>query len=240
MTKFNFLLLLCCCCGALQAQQFVERVYLKDSVTVYEGFIVAQAPAQYVRIYRFREKDTLHVDMGAIWKITKEYATRFERSIQPSVFPNRYYKSVFLEVFGRAGIYSVNFDMRTTRGRRNGWGINAGLGILASTLKSGVALVVPFGLNYLVGQKKGFLELGAGATYMAVLRDYTLTNYNDWGVLGVSLGQPIGGMFGNFTVGYRHMPLTKKGLTWRIAFTPVIYEGYFEPFGGIGIGYQFW
>ncbi len=238
MMKFSLLLLLCCSGGTLRAQQFVERVYLKDSVTIYEGFIVAQAPAQYVRIYRFREKDTLHVEMSNIWKITKEYAPGFGRDTQPGIFSNRYYKSYFVEVFGRGVVYSVNFDMRTARGRRNGWGINAGLGIVGSSYSPGVAVLLPFGGNYLFGQKKDFLEVGAGATYMMLIGNNRLKN-TYWGISPLTIEKPEGGIIGNFTFGYRHMPVN-KGITWRVTFNPTLLDKELIPLFGAGIGYQFW
>lgn len=240
MIRLGLFILLCCYGGQLRAQAFVERVYLKDSVTVYEGVIVAQAPAQYVRIYRYRERDTLQVNMGIIWKITKQYITRYsEQDVTPLHLPKRYYKSLYLEVFGKAAIYSVNFDMRTAKGRRNGWGISSGLSIMGSTGNRGaVAVLVPFGINYLIGKSKHFLEVGAGATYMPLLGTNIPSNAS-WGVSGLTIDRPIDGIFGHFTFGYRFMPLT-KGFTWRLMFSPIVYDGYFNPWLSVSFGYQFW
>jgi hypothetical protein len=48
-------------------------VYLKDSVTFHEGYIIEQAPAQYVKIMRLKEKDTLTINIQNIWKLTKHF-----------------------------------------------------------------------------------------------------------------------------------------------------------------------
>lgn len=240
MIRAGFLLLFCSFYGNLQAQKFIEKVYLKDSITVYEGYIVAQAPTKYLRIYRLLEKDTLQVEMDAIWKITKQYASRYNSHKLDPNHIDRHYKALYLELFGRAAsVYSVNFDMRTEKGRRNGWGINAGLSIVGSTgSNGGIAAIVPFGINYLIGKKKHFIEVGAGATYMSLIGNNISPN-SSWGIFGLSIDEPQGGLFGNFAIGYRFMPLT-KGITCRATFNPLVFDGYLEPLFGFSIGYQFW
>jgi hypothetical protein len=247
MMKFGFLLILCCCCGILRAQQFAERVYLKDSITVYEGFIVAQAPARYVRIYRFREKDTLQVDMAAIWKISREYATSFDGGRQASISANRNCKSVFAELGGKALAYSLNYDIRFARGRRGGWGLSAGISRFSTKAGKGSAgnpvklqsTLLPLSVNYLFGQKRGFLEMGVGATL------YFLNTGSGYQVAGSyfnGLNTGTGGAYTNFTIGYRHMPLSQNGITWRCVFSPIlsVANESVYPWAGVSIGYQFW
>jgi hypothetical protein len=239
--KYWLILIFCFVSGQLFSQQFIERVHLKDSVTVYEGYIIEQAPAKYVKIYRLKEKDTLQIALIDVWKITKLY--NIQNKVQKkgqllAQLNKRYYKSFFAEVGGRAILYSANFDMRTERGRRNGWGINAGLGIVGSTGNFGVAVLVPFGANYLIGKKKSFIEVGAGATYMFLIGNDTSSNVV-WGIGDFAIPEFEGSLFGNFTLGYRHMPLA-NGITWRVTFNPAILGQRFLPFFGVGIGYQFW
>jgi hypothetical protein len=239
MIRIGILLLFCNCYGTLQAQKFIERVYLKDSITVYEGHIVSQSPTKYVRIYRLLEKDTLQIDMGVIWKITKQFATRHNRYRQDPVYTDRHYKAFYFELFGRAAGYSVNFDVRTARGSRNGWGINAGFGIMSANANRGaVGVFLPFGVNYLFGKKKHFVEVGAGVTYMRLIGD-NVPRTEWWGIFDIATKKVENSLFGNFTMGYRFMPLT-KGITCRATFSPLILDGDFQPWGGLSIGYQFW
>lgn len=53
------------------AQQ-VESVYLKDSVTIYKGFIIEQVPSQYLKLFRMVQQDTVTIPLADIWKITRE------------------------------------------------------------------------------------------------------------------------------------------------------------------------
>jgi hypothetical protein len=235
--KYYLALIFCCCAAHVSGQQFIERVYLKDSVTFYEGYIIEQTPAKNVKIYRLKEKDTLQIALIDVWKITKLYNA--QKKGQPEAQLNkRYYKSFFAEVGGRAILYSANFDMRTERGRRNGWGINTGLCIVGSTGNFGVAVLVPFGANYLIGKKNSFIEVGAGATYMFLIGNDSSRNVV-WGIGGSTIPEFEGSLFGTFTLGYRHMPRA-NGITWRATFSPALLNQRLLPFFGLGIGYQFW
>jgi hypothetical protein len=235
--KYYLALIFCCCAAQVWGQQFIERVYLKDSVTFYEGYIIEQTPAKNVKIYRLKEKDTLQIALTDVWKITKLYDAQKKAKLEAQL-NKRYYKSFFAEVGGRAILYSANFDMRTERGRRNGWGFNTGLSIMGSTGNFGVAVLVPFGVNYLIGKKKNFIEVGAGATYMFLIGNDSSSNVV-WGIGDFSIPEFEGSLFGTFTLGYRHMPRA-NGITWRATFNPVILSQSFHPFFGLSIGYQFW
>src|SRR5207253_3543687 len=41
---------------------------------------------------------------------------------------------------------------------------------------------------------------------------------------------------GSFVIGFRKQPFGKKGLTWRIAFTPFLGFGGFQPWAGASVG----
>jgi hypothetical protein len=233
--KHYLVLVFCCCAAQVSGQKFIERVYMKDSSTVYEGYIIEQTPAKNVKIYRLKEKDTLQVALIDVWKITK--LNEVQKRAKPlTQAPNRYYKSVYFEYYGRTYSYSLNFDMRTERGRRNGWGINAGLGALTATGKPGTRILVPFGGNYLFGEHKEFLEVGVGAVFMF----YPGGADSVWGVdsrWGVDKRKDFA--YGTVAVGYRHLPKA-NGITWRATYSLILIRQRFEPWYGLSIGYQFW
>lgn len=246
--KYCLVLVFCCCAAQVLGQHFVERVYLKDSTTVYEGYIIEQAPAKYIKIYRLKEKDTVEVMLTAIWKLTKEYDVPQKKPKTTAAAPKRYYKSAFFELGGKALLYSFNYDMRTERGRRNGWGFTAGFNRLAikavNTANAGDSVsldltMFPFSINYLFGKRKGFFELGAGGTYIFFKGVGNLVGNQEAYQLqhfDISLGS----ILGNFTIGYRHMPLS-NGINWRIALNPIFFgSNQLIPWLGFSIGYQFW
>jgi hypothetical protein len=235
-------------------QEFTERVYLKDSVTFYEGYVIEQSPAQYVKVFRIKQKDTLTVPMIQIWKLTKHFkidtiAKAPDTTALPRKIKERYSKAIFFELLGNAGIYSINYDMRTAKNKRNGWGFRVGfetLGINGKTTDpiSGVEVserinitAVPFALNYLFGSRKDFLELGVGATYAFITNNgntvFRSDQYN-----AIFFNEQITSMFGTFNVGYRRIPVN-NGITYNVTFTPVFIDGTILPYGGVGVGYHF-
>ncbi len=239
-------------CVICKAQQFKERVYLKDSITFYEGYVIEQAPAKYVKIYRLVEKDTITVSLTDVLKLTKIYVVDTVEKLKvkkklSTIKENKYQKVAFIELLGAGGIYSINYDMRTARGKRNEWGFRVGYerivanyndtirGVNESTRISFTA--IPVVLNYLFGKRKGFLELGVGATYFKFKGESTsstsIERYQE-----ETFRQSFGSIIGSFNVGYRHVPY-KNGFMYRVALTPLLIEDTFVPFIGIGLGYHF-
>ena len=124
---------------------------------------------------------------------------------------------IFLELGGLGIAYSVNYDGRF-RKIENGFGIRVGLG--GSSSGGSGYIAVPAQLNYLLGNNGQYLELGLGATYISSASNFFDTNTTQSSV------------FGTATIGFRKQPFGKKGIMWKIAFTPL--------FGGNGIGFQPW
>ena len=234
------------------AQQFKERVYLKDSITFYEGYVIEQAPAKYVKIYRLVEKDTITVPLTDVLKLSKIYMVDTVENVKPKkkldkVIKNKYEKVAFVELLGAGGLYSINYDMRTAKGRRDAWGFRVGIekiSTISTDTSTGVVektritfTAVPIVLNYLIGKRKGFLELGIGATYFkftgkgtttASIESYQQETFKD----------SFGSIIGSFNIGYRHVPY-KNGFMYRVAFTPLLVSTIVVPFVGIGLGYHF-
>ncbi|NTS43389.1 hypothetical protein HRG84_21090 [Flavisolibacter sp. BT320] len=131
---------------------------------------------------------------------------------------------LYFEAGGSAIIYSLNFDSRFGK-KENGLGFRIGAGGAGS---EGVGyFAVPVQLNYLLGENGKYLELGAGGTYVNVDNDDFL--FEDGSTVAA-----------NIVIGFRSQPFAKKGLTWRIAFTPFVGSGVgFQPFAGASIGFRF-
>lgn len=234
------------------AQHFKERVYLKDSITFYEGFIIEQAPAKYIKIYRLAQKDTLTIQLADVYKLTKIYevdSIKAVNKLKPlkKNIHHKYDKIAFVELLGAAGFYSINYDMRTAKNKRDGWGYRVGYERISTNFRDTIGgtinftkikfTAIPLVLNYLIGKKKGFLELGVGATYFKFKGEAqsitTVERYQ-----AETFKQTFGNIVGSFNVGYRHLPYS-YGFMYRVAFTPLLIADVFVPFIGIGFGYHF-
>lgn len=251
LVKLHLLLFLLSICALnTSAQQFKERVYLKDSVTFYEGYVIEQAPAKYVKIYRLKERDTVTVALSEVLKLTKEYVIdtiAVIKKIPVKKITTKYTKVAFVELLGAGILYSLNYDMRTAKGKRNGWGFRAGIEYINATVTdtaNGITTrtdvsftAIPIVLNYLFGNRKSFLELGVGATYFKFKGNATSTSsietYKEETLKGT-----FGSIIGNLNIGYRHVPY-KRGFMYRIAYTPLLLDDSFQTFIGIGLGYHF-
>lgn len=130
---------------------------------------------------------------------------------------------IYLEAGGSGIIYSINYDGRLTK-MENGIGIRVGIG--GASYSGDGYLAIPLQLNYLLGSKGQYLELGAGITYLSV-SDIFFDNTSSSNVAG------------SFVIGFRKQPFGKKGLTWRIAFTPFVGFGAVQPWAGASVGFRF-
>lgn len=131
---------------------------------------------------------------------------------------------IYFEAGGSGIIYSLNFDSRFAK-QENGLGFRIGAGGAGSDGTGYFA--IPAQLNYLLGENGKYLELGAGGTYINVDGDdYIFDNTSS--------------VVGNVVIGFRSQPFAKKGITWRVAFTPFIGGGVgFTPYAGASIGFRF-
>ena len=233
----------------LHAQTVTDRIFLTDSVTVYEGLMVEQAPAKYIKILRFKEKDTIQVMLKDVWKMVKVYplADTLKKKTKSSKKEDRNARTAFAELFGNGVFYSVNFEQRLHQKGMDGWGLRVGLNVIYPKLfldsgrsASGVLLGIPLGVNHLYGGKKHFLEWGAGVTYFLALpgnnnSELTPNNVNSsW--LGMEL--KTSRVMGNFTLGYRHIS-EHNGLMYGAAIVPTFGHDFFLPLVAVKFGYQF-
>jgi hypothetical protein len=225
----------------------IDKIFLKDSITVYEGLIVEQAPARYVKIIRQIEKDTVQVLMKDIWKMLRIYpitdtAKENEKSKKTTKRPLRN-KYVYIELAGSCGIYSLNYDFRFNKTIVNKWGLRIGLEYLplntfnfsGDKLKFNTFLF-PFMVNYLAGKKNRFLGFGLGAVYLLKWKTgkYLAPEYE---YFIPNLDRRIPNVYGTFSIGYRHQPLAGK-IMWGVNATPLIGNSFVIPNIGFKIGYQ--
>ena len=118
-------------------------------------------------------------------------------------------QQVYIEALGPGLLYSINYDQRFFN-KENSLGIRIG----ASRYKGDEGenrSTVPVQLNYLFGNVGRYFELGVGTTYGG-------GKYVD--------NAGTGDFIGTATIGYRRQPYQTKGLTWRLALTPLFV---FEP-----------
>jgi hypothetical protein len=138
--------------------------------------------------------------------------------------------TVYFELLGNGGFYSVNYDTRFSK-RRDGFGGRAGLSYVAESGDNFFSM--PVGINYLAGKKGHYFEAGAGITYYSA-NIYLLDNVGD-----SSNGDNTTGVFGNLTFGYRKQPID-GGFSLRAGVSPIITKNSFIPYWPyISFGYAF-
>lgn len=138
-------------------------------------------------------------------------------------------RAVYLEVLGNGLSYSFNYDQRF-QNRLDGLGFKVGGSYFAIDGTS--VATFPVGLNYLLGKRGKYFEVGLGGTYVVASdRSNTFTFGNS---------RKIGdGIIGNMILGYRSEPVD-GGFLFRASITPIFGYGVFWPlFGGLSVGYAF-
>jgi hypothetical protein len=135
--------------------------------------------------------------------------------------------SIYLELVGSGGLYSVNYDRMFTDniGARIGFMYFDSEWLLFFTDVE--MFLIPTTLNFLVGSGKHKFELGAGPVFI-------------FGSVSFFGSDPVSGSGVGWTgtIGYRYQP-NEGGFMWRIGFTPFLAGGEFFPSGGISLGYGF-
>lgn len=135
-------------------------------------------------------------------------------------------KNYYLGVGGAGLAISINYDSRFND-ERNGFGYQIGVGGFVSGGNN--VITVPFQINYLMGEHSSMLEIGGGTTFLSSRGD---NKGKTWEF------DKITGFVATGSIGYRYQP-EHKGLSFRIAFVPILYDEGLIPAGGISIGYTF-
>lgn len=130
--------------------------------------------------------------------------------------------SLFVEAMGAGGVASVNFDHRVETNIALRVGVGSTFGAFEEYL------VIPATVSYLLGERRSFLEIGAGMAFVAVGDD------PDPGDL--LYDEPDSHVAGTAILGYRYHGA--NGLFMRLAFTPLLNSEGFVPMGGAAIGFD--
>ena len=144
------------------------------------------------------------------------------------------FNSIFIELLGNGGLYSLNYDRLVTdylsiRGGFSYFSISAaGNGSSASV----TFMTFPIMANFLVGSPSHKLELGAGPLFA-----YAGGSTSSGGVGGTVSGSGFG-VAGTAVIGYRYVPYD-GGFHFKVGFTPLFGAGGVLPWGGISFGYTF-
>lgn len=138
-------------------------------------------------------------------------------------------RSIFIEGLGNGLTYSVNYDTRFGPGSA-GLGGRGGVGFLPI---QGVNITsFPFLVNYLWGNNGHFLEVGAGATILAVAGGSDT-------VISIEEFNRSTGIGPTFSLGYRYQPLN-GGILFRAGIAPIIdTTGSLPYWPQISLGYAF-
>lgn len=126
-------------------------------------------------------------------------------------------QTVFLELLGPSTVFGVHYDTRFHA--NTNWGMRVGLACTASNGHSFLpesgdlrkAVTIPFDLNYLIGKRKHFVELGVG------LNNGLYFANRDMGS-SYHRAKVAWGYFIYFDAGYRFQPA--EGLSLRAGFNP--------------------
>jgi hypothetical protein len=145
--------------------------------------------------------------------------------------------SIFIELAGNGGIYSLNYDRVITEQ----FSIRAGFGYMSmgASASSGGAtvtakasiLAVPVVGNFMLGSANHKLELGAGITMFR----FTGSGSDSLGGSASATGMAPAG---TAVIGYRYVP-QDGGFTFRAGFTPLVFKDDWLPWGGLSFGYLF-
>jgi hypothetical protein len=136
-------------------------------------------------------------------------------------------QNINLEIGGPGFFYSINYDTRFSE-QRGGFGARLGFGIWTPNTQK--FYTFPFQINYLIGGKRNFLELGAGVTFL--VRNPP-TNHLKF--LSTTINSNV---FATSTIGYRFQSL-RSGINFRASLNPMYADHTFLPNFGFGVGYTF-
>ncbi|MFD1256437.1 hypothetical protein ACFQ3S_06475 [Mucilaginibacter terrae] len=137
-------------------------------------------------------------------------------------------QNVYVELGGPGLLFSANYDTRF-QNRQDGIGGRVGLGLFAT---GGFSLTtVPVQLNYLLGKKGKYFEIGLGGTF--VKANNNNDNDND-DFFDFNESTTIGTM----TFAYRYQPVN-GGFNFRGGLNTLFNSSNFVPFYGVSFGYTF-
>lgn len=162
--------------------------------------------------------------------------TQPDTQIQTQPTFSGYHKNIFVEGLGAGLLGSVNYDMRLNKGRMDGIGFRAGLGL--APLADITFVSFPLEFNHLLGKKRSSFITGIGILplYASIQKENVVTDDGNMINIDVS-GLALAGAY--LSLGYRFQPL-RNGIMFQINWNPVISGRNISPrWFGLSIGYGF-
>lgn len=161
-----------------------------------------------------------------------------QESDQSIKVPGR--NSFYAELGGPGILFSANYDGRFKKSHL-GLGGRVGVGFVTTwqdeldpngnyyNSEQVSVVTFPAQLNYIFGKNNSphTFEVGAGVTVLGKKLNVLDFDTDD-----------RASVFGTFSFMYRRQPID-GGFTWRIGFTPLVANGFIQPFAAVGVGYSF-
>ncbi|MFZ6032411.1 MAG: hypothetical protein ACOYVE_03770 [Melioribacter sp.] len=126
--------------------------------------------------------------------------------------------SIYAEVFGNAGGYSINYERI----------VFENLSVRAGFMFVSDASAFPALVNYRIYAGENYFSVGAGILSWHVYSNYKIMN--DESLEGSGL---------MFTARLNYTLVARNGLFLGISFTPFLFDGKIIPFGGFSFGKEF-
>ena len=170
--------------------------------------------------------------LSVLFTFAQDTISLKHESQKSKVYTDRPPQAIYAELGGNGILLSVNYDRRFNK-RTTGLGFRAGLGYSFDSYTPFVT--VPVAINYLMGKRNSFFEVGVGETAVFI------GNVKDYG--GISIGDE------DFTskevllitalnIGYRLQPV-KGGFNLRAGFMPLFVKSSTSILPYVSLGYNF-
>ena len=138
-------------------------------------------------------------------------------------------QAVFMEIKGSGVNLTINYDSRFVK-KSNGFGGRVGVGFFGDRWQK--AFNLPVEINYLIGNRFHFLELGTGIVW----GNYDEISDDQKGFADAYL-TPLDGFGFNLNIGYRYQK--PERIMFKLNFTPLFTTSKIYHLAGISCGYSF-
>jgi hypothetical protein len=136
-------------------------------------------------------------------------------------------QAIYMEMLGNGITYSFNYDIRFMESQK---GPGARVGLSGFDVGNVEVYSFPVMVNYLLGNKNKYFEIGVGGTYYNANLRFLIREL------------PRNGVVGTMVFGYRYQPI--DGMLFKASLTPVFgsVSGdffFFPYYVGFSLGYSF-
>lgn len=175
---------------------------------------------------------TLMLCLSFVFTRAQDTVSLKHESQKSRVYTDRPPQAVFAELGGNGIVLSINYDRRFNK-RTTGLGFRAGLGYSFDSYTPFVSL--PLAINYLMGRRNSFFEVGVGETPVFI---GTLKNYGNISIGDENFDDKDVVLFTMLNVGYRLQPV-RGGFNLRAGFMPLFTRSATAILPYVSLGYNF-